>query len=72
MLKTILVALDAKASSSPAQTEIADLVIETLQNLVMSPDSKVILCHVFPHPTRKWNYRLIVPIQNQQRPLIYK
>ncbi len=50
MLKTILVALDAKASGSPAQTEIADLVIETLQNLVMSPDSKVILCHVFPPP----------------------
>ncbi|MDM9382879.1 universal stress protein [Chlorogloeopsis sp. ULAP01] len=42
MLKNILVALDA--------SEIADRVIETLQDLVLAKDSKVILCHVFPPP----------------------
>ncbi|MGH7999033.1 MAG: universal stress protein [Brasilonema sp.] len=39
MLKTILVALD--------DSELADRVIQTLQELVLSKDSKVILCHVF-------------------------
>ncbi|MBK1990314.1 universal stress protein [Sphaerospermopsis aphanizomenoides BCCUSP55] len=42
MLKTILVALDG--------SEIAERVIETLNDLVLSPDTKVILCHVFPTP----------------------
>ncbi|WP_392408652.1 universal stress protein [Chlorogloeopsis fritschii] len=42
MLKNIVVALDA--------SEIADRVIETLQDLVLAKDSKVILCHVFPPP----------------------
>ncbi|MFQ4142964.1 universal stress protein [Chlorogloeopsis sp. ULAP02] len=42
MLKNILVALDA--------SEIADRVIETLHELVLAKDSKVILCHVFPPP----------------------
>ena len=40
MLKTILVALD--------DSELADRVIETLLELVLPQDSKVILCHVFP------------------------
>ncbi|MBW4591441.1 MAG: universal stress protein [Brasilonema angustatum HA4187-MV1] len=39
MLKTILVALD--------DSELADRVIQTLQEVVMVKDSKVILCHVF-------------------------
>lgn len=43
MLKTILVALDG--------SEIAARVIESLEELVLSPqDTKVILCHVFPTP----------------------
>lgn len=40
MLKTILVALD--------DSELADRVIQALQELVLPKDSKVILCHVFP------------------------
>lgn len=40
MLKTILIALDG--------SEIAERVIETLDYLVLLPDTKVILCHVFP------------------------
>jgi len=40
VLKTILVALD--------DSELADRVIQTLQELVLPKDSKVILCHVFP------------------------
>ncbi|WP_066384572.1 MULTISPECIES: universal stress protein [unclassified Anabaena] len=40
MLKTILVAIDG--------SEIATRVIQTLENLVLSPETKVILCHVFP------------------------
>lgn len=42
MLRTILVALD--------DSDLADRVLETLQELVMPKDSKVILCHVFPTP----------------------
>ncbi|QXE24466.1 UspA domain protein [Richelia sinica FACHB-800] len=42
VLKTILVALDG--------SEIAGRVIQTLEDLVLSPDSKVVLCHVFPTP----------------------
>jgi nucleotide-binding universal stress UspA family protein len=42
VLKTILVALDG--------SEIAERVIQTLDDLVISPDAKVILCHVFPTP----------------------
>ncbi|QIR37417.1 universal stress protein [Tolypothrix sp. PCC 7910] len=42
MLKTILVALDG--------SEIAERVIQTLEELALSEDSKVILCHVFPTP----------------------
>ncbi|WP_017315302.1 universal stress protein [Mastigocladopsis repens] len=42
MLKTILVALD--------ESELADRVIQTVQELVLPKDSKVILCHVFPTP----------------------
>ncbi|MBR8837411.1 MAG: universal stress protein [Stigonema ocellatum SAG 48.90 = DSM 106950] len=42
MIKTILVALD--------DSELADRVIESLQELVLPQDSKVILCHVFPMP----------------------
>lgn len=40
MLKTILVALD--------DSDIKDKVIETLQQLMVSEDTKVILSHVFP------------------------
>jgi len=40
VLNTILVALD--------DTEIADRVIETLQELVLPKDCKVVLSHVFP------------------------
>jgi nucleotide-binding universal stress UspA family protein len=40
VLKTILVALDG--------SEIADRVIQTLDDLVLSSNTKVILCHVFP------------------------
>ena len=40
MLKNVLVALDS--------SEIAERVIETLNDLVLSSDTKVILCHVFP------------------------
>lgn len=40
MLKNILVALDG--------SEISERVIQTLDNLALSKDSKVILCHVFP------------------------
>lgn len=42
MLKTILVALDGSV--------FAERVIQTLQELVMSEDTKVILSHVFPTP----------------------
>lgn len=42
VLKTILLALDG--------SEIADSVIQTLQELVISEDTKVILSHVFPTP----------------------
>jgi nucleotide-binding universal stress UspA family protein len=40
VLKNILVALD--------ESELADKVIQTLQELVLPQQSKVILCHVFP------------------------
>jgi nucleotide-binding universal stress UspA family protein len=40
VLKTILVALDG--------TEMTERVIQTLDDLVLSPEAKVILCHVFP------------------------
>ncbi len=42
MLKTILVALDS--------SEIGERIIQTLQQLLLPADSKVILCHVFPTP----------------------
>ncbi|MEA5576545.1 universal stress protein [Anabaena sp. UHCC 0451] len=42
MLKTILVALDG--------SEIAERVIQTLGDLVLSSNTKVIFCHVFPTP----------------------
>ncbi|MGM3305999.1 universal stress protein [Anabaena sp. WFMT] len=42
MLKTILVALDG--------SEIAERVIQALGDLVLSSNTKVILCHVFPTP----------------------
>ncbi|NWF60848.1 MAG: universal stress protein [Fischerella sp.] len=42
MLKTILVALDASG--------IAERVIESLNDLVLPKDGKLILCHVFPPP----------------------
>lgn len=42
MLKTVLVALDG--------SEIAEQVIQTLQELLLPSNSKVILCHVFPPP----------------------
>ncbi|PLZ90861.1 universal stress protein [Fischerella thermalis CCMEE 5198] len=42
MLKTILVALDSSG--------IAERVIQTLNDLVLPKDSKVVLCHVFPPP----------------------
>ncbi|MDF2386858.1 universal stress protein [Nostoc ellipsosporum NOK] len=42
MLKNILVALDG--------SEIAERVIETLEDLVFSQEAKVIICHVFPTP----------------------
>ncbi|MBG1265575.1 universal stress protein [Nostoc sp. WHI] len=42
MLNTVLVALDG--------SEIAERVIETLDNLAFSKDAKIILCHVFPTP----------------------
>lgn len=40
MLKTILVALD--------DSDITDRVIETLQQLIVSEDTKIVLSHVFP------------------------
>lgn len=42
MVKTILVALDG--------SEIAERVIQTLDDLVLPTNTKVILCHVFPTP----------------------
>jgi len=42
VLNTILVGLDG--------SEIAERVIQTLQELVLLKESKVILCHVFPTP----------------------
>ncbi|TAE60185.1 MAG: universal stress protein [Nostocales cyanobacterium] len=42
MLKTILVALDG--------SEIAEKVIKTLGDLVLSSNTKVVICHVFPTP----------------------
>ncbi|PHJ67909.1 universal stress protein [Nostoc linckia z18] len=42
MLNTVLVALDG--------SEIAEQVIQTLDDLAFSQDAKVILCHVFPTP----------------------
>jgi nucleotide-binding universal stress UspA family protein len=42
VVKNILVALDG--------SEIAERVIETVSELLLSPNSKVILCHVFPTP----------------------
>lgn len=40
MIKNVLVALD--------DSEIAPRVVETLDELILSPDSTVVLCHVFP------------------------
>ncbi|MBC1238549.1 universal stress protein [Nostoc sp. 2RC] len=42
MLNTVLVALDG--------SEIAEQVIQTLDDLAFSQDARVILCHVFPTP----------------------
>ncbi|MEH1864940.1 MAG: universal stress protein [Nostoc sp.] len=42
MLKNILIALDG--------SEMGEQVIQSLDNLVLSKDAKVILCHVFPTP----------------------
>ncbi|MFN6568036.1 universal stress protein [Nostoc minutum NIES-26] len=42
MLENILVALDG--------SEIAERVIQTLDDLVFSQETKLILCHVFPTP----------------------
>jgi nucleotide-binding universal stress UspA family protein len=42
VFKNILVALDG--------SEIAERVIQVLNELALAPDSKVILCHVFPTP----------------------
>ncbi|MEH1919856.1 universal stress protein [Nostoc sp.] len=42
MLNSILVALDG--------SEISERVIQTLDNLALSKDAKLILCHVFPTP----------------------
>ncbi|RCJ17630.1 universal stress protein [Nostoc sp. ATCC 43529] len=42
MLNTVLVALDG--------SEIAERVIQTLDDLAFSEDARVILCHVFPTP----------------------
>lgn len=42
MLNSILVALDG--------SELADRVIQTLQELVLPKETKLILCHVFPTP----------------------
>jgi nucleotide-binding universal stress UspA family protein len=42
VLKNILVALDG--------SEIGERVIQSLDNLALSKDAKVILCHVFPTP----------------------
>jgi nucleotide-binding universal stress UspA family protein len=42
VLKNILVALDG--------SEIAERVIQTIEDLVFSPETKLILCHVFPTP----------------------
>lgn len=44
MLKTILVALD--------DSEITDRVIQTVHQLLLTPDSTVILCHVFLTPSQ--------------------
>ncbi|WP_353929027.1 universal stress protein [Okeanomitos corallinicola TIOX110] len=45
MLKTILVALDG--------SEITEKVVKTLGDLVLSSNTKVVLCHVFPTPDSK-------------------
>ena len=42
MLKTVLVALDG--------SEIAEQVIHTLEELLLTSNSKIVLCHVFPPP----------------------
>ncbi|BAY16712.1 UspA domain-containing protein [Nostoc sp. HK-01] len=42
MLNNILIALDG--------SDIAERVIQVLDNLVLSPETKVVLCHVFPTP----------------------
>jgi nucleotide-binding universal stress UspA family protein len=42
VLNTILIALDG--------SELADRVIQTLQELVLAKETKLILCHVFPTP----------------------
>ncbi|ALF52718.1 universal stress protein [Nostoc sp. FACHB-87] len=42
MLNNILVALDG--------SDIAERVIQVLDDLVLSPETKVVLCHVFPTP----------------------
>ncbi|MBN3957750.1 universal stress protein [Nostoc sp. NMS8] len=42
MLNSILVALDG--------SEISERLIQTLDNLALSKDAKVIFCHVFPTP----------------------
>jgi nucleotide-binding universal stress UspA family protein len=42
VLKNILVALDG--------SELGERVIQSLDNLALSKDAKVILCHVFPTP----------------------
>lgn len=45
MLNTVLVALDG--------SDITERVIQTLDNLLLSQDSKVILCHVIPTPDQE-------------------
>ncbi|MEA5619494.1 universal stress protein [Cronbergia sp. UHCC 0137] len=53
MLKTILVAMDG--------SEITERVIQTLNDLVLLPDTKVILCHVFSTPESEMELPADIP-----------
>lgn len=48
MLNTILVALDVTADTSPAKHGLSNQVLQTLHQLQLEPETKIVLSHVVP------------------------
>ncbi|MFM7407534.1 MAG: universal stress protein [Cuspidothrix sp.] len=59
MLNTVLVALDG--------SDITERVIQTLENLLLSSDSQIILCHVIPTSEEEPQKSADVPQSNSSR-----